>query len=224
MKKIFSIISLLLFTLSSILTLVDIQKWASVGMAVINGLWLAFTFAVVLYAIFKKSLTTWILVAMIVGIQVGLHFHDTAMNLQVLSKIFLKLIKTVIAPILFGTLVVGIAGHSNLKQLGRMGWKSLLYFEVVTTLALCIGLLAINISQAGSNLHIPERLIHALPQSPEKQMQEKMIGILDSATLPIPRDYFAICLMRHPKAGKIMCLIFSLKTLQNRLPTVKYYP
>jgi proton glutamate symport protein len=188
MKKILSILSFALFTSASLLTLIDIQKWMSVDMAVINGFWWAFTFVMVLYAIFKKSLTTWILVAMVIGIQIGLHFHDAAMNLQVLSKIFLKLIKTVIAPILFGTLVVGIAGHSNLKQLGRMGWKSLLYFEVVTTLALCVGLLAINISQAGSNLHIPERLIHALPKSPEKVMQEKMIGILDSANLPVPKD------------------------------------
>ena len=188
MKKIFSIFSIIAFTFASIVTLIDIQKWFSVDLAVINALWLAFTLAVIGYAICKKSLTTWILVAMVLGIQVGLHFPDVAMNLQVLSKIFLKLIKTVIAPILFGTLVVGIAGHSNLKQLGRMGWKSLLYFEVVTTLALCIGLLAINISQAGSNLHVPERLIHALPKSSEKQMQQKMISVLDSANLPIPKD------------------------------------
>jgi len=82
--------------------------------------------------------------------------------------------------------VVGIAGHSNLKQLGRMGWKSLLYFEVVTTLALAIGLLAINISQAGKNIDIPQSIIHELPQSSEKQMQQKVIAILDSADVTVP--------------------------------------
>lgn len=187
MKKIFTIISILLFTLAALISFLDIEKWISVDMAVINGLWWTFTFGVVCYAIFKKSLTTWILTAMVVGVMVGLHFHDFALQLQVLSKIFLKLIKTVIGPILFGTLVVGIAGHSNLKQLGRMGWKSLLYFEVVTTLALCIGLLAINISQAGSNINIPKKLIHSLPKSSERQMQEKVIAILDSSNVAVPK-------------------------------------
>jgi proton glutamate symport protein len=72
-----------------------------------------------------------------------------AKNLRVFSDIFLRLIKTIIAPLLFGTLVVGIAGHSNIKQVGRMGLKSILYFEIVTTVALVIGLMAINITQAG---------------------------------------------------------------------------
>jgi proton glutamate symport protein len=73
----------------------------------------------------------------------------------VLSSIFLRLIKTIIAPLIFSTLVVGIAGHSNLKQVGRMGIKALLYFEIITTLALFIGLAAIHISRAGEGLTPP---------------------------------------------------------------------
>ena len=69
-------------------------------------------------------------------------------SLRLLSQIFLRLIKTIIAPLLFATLVVGIAGHPNLRQVGRMGIKAILYFEVVTTIALFIGLAAINISRA----------------------------------------------------------------------------
>ena len=65
------------------------------------------------------------------------------------------MIKTIIAPLLFSTLVVGIAGHSDIKQIGRMGWKSLLYFEIVSTLALIIGLLAINIGKAGVGVVLP---------------------------------------------------------------------
>ena len=65
------------------------------------------------------------------------------------GQIFLRLIRTIVAPLLFATLVVGIAGHSNLRQVGRMGVKSLVYFEVVTTLALLIGWAAITISRAG---------------------------------------------------------------------------
>ena len=66
-----------------------------------------------------------------------------------MSLIFLRLIKTIIAPLIFSTLVVGIAGHADLKQVGRMGIKALVYFEAVTTLALFIGLGAINLTKAG---------------------------------------------------------------------------
>jgi proton glutamate symport protein len=187
MKKIFTILSFILLTVAAIVSLLFVKEWVNVDLAVVKLCWWLFTAAVVGYAIYKKSLTTWILVAMVVGVQVGFTFREVALDLQVLSKVFLKLIKTVIGPILFATLVVGIAGHSNLKQLGRMGWKSLLYFEVVTTLALGIGLVAINISQAGNNITIPQGLIHSLPKSSEKQMQEKVITILDSANVSVPQ-------------------------------------
>ncbi|MDD2307727.1 MAG: cation:dicarboxylase symporter family transporter [Prolixibacteraceae bacterium] len=112
------------------------------------------------YAVFKRSLTTWILISMIVGAEFGHDFKDIALNLNVISQIFLRLIKTIIAPLLFATIVVGIAGHSDLKQVGRMGWKSLLYFEVVSTIALFIGLIAINISKAGVGVVVPQNIAH----------------------------------------------------------------
>ncbi len=109
------------------------------------------------YAFARRSLTVWIFAGMLIGVEIGYHisFLDkdprerVAADIQILSAIFLRLIKTIIAPLIFGTLVVGIAGHSNLKQVGRMGIKALVYFEVITTLALFIGLAAINISRAG---------------------------------------------------------------------------
>jgi proton glutamate symport protein len=79
--------------------------------------------------------------------------------------------------LLFATLVVGIAGHSNLKQLGRMGWKSLLYFEVVTTLALVIGLAFINLTQAGVGIEVPESLLVELPSTTPKTWQQHIIDI-----------------------------------------------
>jgi proton glutamate symport protein len=101
------------------------------------------------YTLKSRSLTAGILLAMFMGIEIAEYFPSTAIELKVFSDVFLRLIKTIIAPLLFSTLVVGIAGHSDLKQVGRMGWKSILYFEVVTTIALFIGLVAINISKAG---------------------------------------------------------------------------
>lgn len=107
------------------------------------------------FAIRKKSLTTWILVSMVAGAEFGYDLPETGKKLQVFSDIFLRLVKTIIAPLLFSTLVVGIAGHADLKQIGRMGWKSLLYFEIISTAALFIGLLAINISKAGVGVVLP---------------------------------------------------------------------
>jgi len=108
-----------------------------------------------IYGFRKRSLTTWILVCMVAGAEFGYDVPDIAKKLQVLSDIFLRLIKTIIAPLLFSTLVVGIAGHADIKQIGRMGWKSLLYFEILSTIALFIGLLAINIGKAGVGVVLP---------------------------------------------------------------------
>ncbi|MEI6059947.1 MAG: cation:dicarboxylase symporter family transporter [Bacteroidota bacterium] len=110
------------------------------------------------YAFRKKSLTTWILISMVLGAEFGHDVPSVAIHLNLFSKIFLNMVKTIIAPLLFGTLVVGIAGHSNLRQVGRMGWKSIVYFELVSTIALFIGLLVINISKAGLGVVIPAGL------------------------------------------------------------------
>jgi proton glutamate symport protein len=138
--------------------------------------WIPWIF-VILYAYRKKSLTTWILVSMIVGIEIGLNFPVFAQHLQVLSKIFLRLVKTIIAPILFATLVVGIAGHSNLKQVGRMGWKSILYFEIITTLALVIGIIAINVTQAGASIALPAGFHQDLPEAKAQKWDEVILHI-----------------------------------------------
>lgn len=122
---------------------------ASISSLLLHGIRWAFIATLGWYTVRSKSLTSSILLAMFLGIEVAEFFPDAARELKVFSDIFLRLIKTIIAPLLFSTLVVGIAGHSDLKQVGRMGWKSILYFEVVTTIALVIGLVAINISQAG---------------------------------------------------------------------------
>jgi len=129
------------------------------------------------YAILKRNLTTWILVSMVIGALVGHEFPEVGQNMRVLSQVFLKLIKTIIAPILFSTLVVGIAGHSNLRQVGRMGWKSILYFEIVTTFALFIGLIAINISKAGVGIQLPPGMHETLPEVQQSTWQDIILHI-----------------------------------------------
>lgn len=107
------------------------------------------------YATARKSLTAWILAGMAAGAEIGYDAPATAMHFQVLGTIFLRLIKVIIAPLLFGTLVVGIAGHADLKKVGRMGIKALVFFEIVSTLALVIGFAAIDISHAGVGIKLP---------------------------------------------------------------------
>src|SRR5580700_8721659 len=107
------------------------------------------------YAAIRKSLTPWIFVGLAAGAELGHDAPAIAMHLQVLGAIFLRLIKVIIAPLLFGTLVTGIAGHADIKKVGRLGIKALIYFEIVSTIAIFIGLTAINISRAGVGIQMP---------------------------------------------------------------------
>jgi len=98
----------------------------------------------------RRTLTQWIIAAMVVGVLIGVFFPQFAVSLRPISTVFLRMIKSIIVPLIFGTLVVGIAGHGDdMKRVGRLALKSIIYFEVVTTLALVIGLLAVNILKPG---------------------------------------------------------------------------
>jgi proton glutamate symport protein len=107
------------------------------------------------YATSHRSLTGWIFVGLLAGAELGHDWPSVAIKLQLLGTIFLRLIKVIIAPLLFGTLVVGIAGHADLRKVGRLAVKSLVYFEVVSTVAMLIGLAAINLSRAGFGVTLP---------------------------------------------------------------------
>jgi proton glutamate symport protein len=113
----------------------------------------------------RRSLTFWIFLAMFVGLEIGLDWPEFAAHLRVLSDIFLRLIKVIVAPLIMGTLVTGIAGHGDLKKVGRIGLKSLIYFEVVTTIALFIGVGAINLTRAGEGLSLPAASVDQGPQN-----------------------------------------------------------
>jgi len=151
--------------------------------------WLALA-ATAIYACLRPSLTKWIFVAMLVGAEIGHDFPAFALSLRLLAQIFLRLIRVIIAPLLFATLVSGIAGHADLKKVGRMGIKAIVYFELVTTLALFIGLAAINLSQAGKGAQIPsnpveevkvekltasDTVLHAFPENIAKSVAENQV-------------------------------------------------
>jgi proton glutamate symport protein len=100
------------------------------------------------------SLTTWIIAGLVAGIAFGAIFPAQAVGLGILGSIFLRLIKSIIAPLLFATLVSGIAGAGNVKTMGRIGGKAILYFEIVTTVALFVGLGAVNLVKPGVGVQL----------------------------------------------------------------------
>ena len=161
----------------------------------------------------KRSLTYWIFFAMLAGLELGLDAPSFASQLRVFSDIFLRLIKVIVAPLILGTLITGVAGHGDLGKVGRIGWKSLLYFEAATTLALVIGVCAINLTKAGEGLVLPaapaaasqappdatplrwnEFLLHIFPENVVKSVAENQI--LQVAVFAI---LFAIALTRVPE-------------------------
>src|SRR3954469_909410 len=113
---------------------------------------------------FRLSLSQWIVVSMVIGIGLGVLFPTSeraihggwsAADLQLLSNVFLRMIKSMIVPLLFGTLVVGIAGHGDdMKKVGRLALRSIIYFEVVTTLALVVGLFMVNVVKPGRGVDL----------------------------------------------------------------------
>ena len=208
-------IGVLLFLAGAILALIFApQSWFTVlrwvGLAVIAaGGWRG------------RSLTYWIFFAMLLGGEIGLDRPQLAEHLRVFSDIFLRLIKVIVAPLIFGTLVTGIAGHGNLRAVGRIGVKSIVYFEVVTTLALFIGLGAINISRAGEGLSVraaaataepapsaaalrwDDFLLHLFPENLAKSVAENQI--LQVAVFSV---LFGIALARISEAKRAPMLGF----------------
>jgi len=126
---------------AGILRMAEVLRWLGIGLLAV-------------YCVGRRSLTPWIFLAMLAGAELGFDAPRVAVQLRVLSDVFLRLIKAIVGPLILGTLVSGIAGHGDLKGVGRMAWKSLVYFEVVTTLALVIGLVAINVTKAGVGLRL----------------------------------------------------------------------
>src|SRR5205807_4341704 len=102
----------------------------------------------------KVSLTTKIFIGLVLGVLLGWLKPEWGTAVRPLSLLFLALIKSIIAPLIFATLVIGIAGTGDIRQVGRIGIKALVYFEVVTTFALVIGLAAVNLTKPGAGVSL----------------------------------------------------------------------
>jgi proton glutamate symport protein len=185
----------------------------------------------------KPTLRYWIFLAMFLGAEIGLDWPQTADHLRFLSDIFLRLVKVIIAPLILGSLTSGIAGHGDLKSLRRIGIKTIIYFEVVTTIALVIGLAAINLTKAGEGLATPHAaaaaaqqaaaplrwddfLIHVFPENLAKSVAEDQL--LQVAVFAV---IFGIALARVQEADRAPVLNFckSLTKTMFRFTNVVMY-
>ena len=150
-RSIFAAVGIAVYSIGLLTPWLHAAAPLSVGLRLIGLVLLA------LEAIRRRSLTIWIFWAMLAGGELGADAPTFATGLRVFSDIFLRLIKTIVAPLILGTLITGIAAHSQMRSLGRMGLKALVYFEVLTTVAMLVGLAAINITHAGVGLKMPQQ-------------------------------------------------------------------
>lgn len=128
------------------------------------------------------SLTQWIIISMVVGVAIGWAFPEVGVQLKPLSNIFLRMIKSLIVPLLFSTLVIGIAGHGDdMKRVGKLALRSIIYFEVVTTLALIVGLVAVNWVRPGDGISMADATAET---GQELAQREITIGSVLEHTVP----------------------------------------
>src|ERR1043166_6672279 len=133
---------------------------------------------------YRPSLTTQILIGLVLGGVLGYLSPDWGNKIYFLRDIFLNLIKSIIAPLIFSTLVVGIAGGGDLKKVGRMGVKALIYFEVITTLALFIGLGVVNLTRPGAGVQLTApstEIANQVGQSHPKTLVETLVHVFPSS-------------------------------------------
>ncbi len=132
----------------------------------------------------SKKLTVYIFAALVLGVLFGWLCPSYAAKMQPLADIFLRMVKMIIAPLIFATLVVGIAGHGDVKNLGKIGLKTIIYFEIATTIALVLGLVMANVLKPGVGFNID---VTALAMDKVEQMQTiHSTGLVDMFVNSVP--------------------------------------
>ncbi|HEX4286956.1 MAG TPA: cation:dicarboxylase symporter family transporter, partial [Terracidiphilus sp.] len=122
----------------------------------------------------RSSLLSWTLLSMLAGIELGLDAPHVAAQTRFLGDLFLRLIRMIVAPLLFATITTGIAGHGELRSIGRVALKAIVYFEIVTTLGLILGAIAMNLSGAGWGVALPPSQI-AVPVTQAAQTWQQIV-------------------------------------------------
>jgi proton glutamate symport protein len=129
------------------------------------------------FAARRRSLLVWTLFAMLAGAELGVDAPQLAAQSHFLADIFLRLIRMIVAPLIFGGIVTGIAGHNELRGVGRVALKSIIFFEVVTTIGLILGAVAINLTQAGAGVTLPASIQAAVPAAHAEGWQQILLNV-----------------------------------------------
>ncbi|HEV7994218.1 MAG TPA: dicarboxylate/amino acid:cation symporter, partial [Gemmatimonadaceae bacterium] len=170
----------------------------------------------------RISQTQWIVIAMFAGIVLGYLFPDhapgekgfQASDLRVLSTIFLRMIKSLIVPLLLSTLVVGIAGHGDdMKRVGKLAFRSIVYFEIVTTLALVVGLLAVNIVKPGRGVNLSNASAEAGAELATKHTT--LSGVIEHT---VPQSFFEAAAANEVLQIVFFAIIFAVALSQVQGP------
>lgn len=157
----------------------------------------------------RIGLTQWIIISMVIGLLIGWIFPEQSQHLKVISNIFLRLIKCIIVPILIGTLIIGIAGHGDdLKAVGRLGLKSFIYFEVVTTLALIVGLFAVNWIKPGVGVSLNLPAVAGKDFAAKNQSTKEMIEHI------FPKSFFESAAANDVLQVVVFTILFAIALAQ----------
>jgi proton glutamate symport protein len=197
--------------------------------------WLGFTlFAIVAFR--RRSVLLWTFYAMLAGAELGVDAPHFAAQSHFIGDIFLRLIRMVVAPLIFGGIVTGIAGHGELRGVGRVALKSIAYFEIVTTLGLIIGLIAMNLSNAGVGIALPADAQLAAPAATHETWQQLITNIFpENIAQAVAQNQIlqvavfallfgiALAMMAEPKRAPLVSVLQSLTEAMFKLTRIIMY-
>jgi proton glutamate symport protein len=184
----------------------------------------------------RRSLLAWTFFAMLAGAELGVDAPQFAAQTHFLADIFLRLIRMIVAPLIFGGIVTGIAGHGKLGGVGRVALKSIVVFEGATTLGLILGALAINFSQAGVGVTLPASVQTAVPVAHQAGWQEILLNIFpENIAQAVAQNQIlqvaifallfgtALATLPEPKRAPLLSVLQSLTETMFRLTGIIMY-
>ncbi len=184
----------------------------------------------------RRSLLLWTFFAILVGAELGWDFPHLAAQTRFIGDIFLRLIRMIVAPLIFGGIVTGIAGHGELRGVGRVAVKSIVYFEIVTTLGLIIGLIAMNVSHAGVGIALPAAAQTSAPAAPHESWQQLIVNIFpENIAQAVAQNQIlqvavfallfgiALAMMPEPRRAPLVSVLQSLTEAMFKLTRIIMY-
>jgi proton glutamate symport protein len=187
------------------------------------------------FAVRRRSLLLWTFFAMLAGAELGVDAPHFAAQTHFLGEIFLRLIRMIVAPLIFGGIVTGIAGHGELKSVGHVALKAIIFFEVVTTAGLVIGLIAINLSRAGVGVILPA-IVGAAAPAVHHSWQDVLLNIFpENIALAVAQNQIlqvavfallfgtALATLAESKRAPLVTVLQSLTEVMFRLTRIVMY-